>query len=125
VSHAAAFLLSLLWVHFLASPKSRPAICQVPVVDTAVETLLTVLWLVVIALVGYALTGVEKLPIDKVPAEPVTALALAIVLFIISVACVAGTVSQQKRESANGTLPVTAAVNAAYDGPKDMAVERR
>jgi hypothetical protein len=82
---------------------------------------------VVIALVGYALTGVEKLPIDKVPAEPVTALALAIALFIISVASLAGTVSYHKREHAQtlGALPVTAAVQAHHDGLKDMAVERR
>lgn len=78
----------------------------------------------VIALVGYALTGVEKLPIDKVPAEPVTALALAIVLFIMSVASLVMTVSAQKQERAQGALPVTAAVHAAHDGPKDISVER-
>lgn len=81
----------------------------------------------VIALVGYALTGAEKLPIDQVPKEPVTALALALVLFILFVVSLALTVSAQKRERAEtlGALPVTAAVNAAHNGPKDIVVERR
>jgi hypothetical protein len=126
LSHAAAFLLSFAWVHFLASPQSRPASCHghQSLCDIAVEILLTVLWVVVIALVGYALTGVEKLPIEKVPAEPVTAFALALVLFIISVASLAMTVSYHKRERCNGALPVTAAVQAHHDAPKDLAVER-
>lgn len=77
-------------------------------------------------LVGYALTGVEKLPVDKVPKEPVTALALALALFLLSVVSLAMTASRHNRERAQklGALPVTAAFHAAYDGPKDIAVER-
>ncbi len=82
--------------------------------------------MVVIALVGYALTGVEKLPADAVPKEPVTAFALSLVLFILFVVSLALTATQQKRERADakGALPVTAAVHAVHDGPKDIAVER-